>query len=87
MPLMKEIRFLRTGVKCPPFKHGNPIGIVLHRTEAGYSHLLTSFQSGPKVSHFLIGKQDGQAVRFVDTTYKAAHAGPGANDLYIGIEL
>jgi hypothetical protein len=59
----------------------------LHRTEGSYNHVLVSFQSGPKVAHFLIGKQDGQAVQLVDTSYKAAHAGPGANDLYIGIEF
>ena len=87
MPIMPGIQFIRSVAQGLPFKLGNPIGIVLHRTEAGYNHLLNSFQSGPKVSHFLIGKKDGQAVQFVDSKHKAAHVGPGANALYIGVEF
>src|SRR5262245_3359327 len=84
MPIMPDIPSIRSTTQGPRI---NPIGIVLHRTGAGYNHLLGSFQSGPKASHFLIGKREKQAVQFVDTGCKDAHVGPIANDLYIGIEF
>jgi len=69
------------------FAHGNPIGVVLHKTEGGYDHVLQGFLNGRRNPHFLIGKEELQAVQLVDTDVRANHVGPGANALYIGIEF
>ena len=84
MPIMPDIPFVKSRVQGPAF---NAIGIVVHKTEAGYQHCLKGFQHGPKAPHFLIGKREYQVAQLVDTSYLAAHVGPGANALYIGIEF
>jgi hypothetical protein len=84
MPVMPRISFVRSHARGHPFR---PIGVVLHRTEAGYQHCLRGFQAGPKTPHFLIGKADGQVVQLVDTSFSGQHVGPGANAVYLGIEF
>jgi hypothetical protein len=67
-----------------PFVAPSPLGVVLHRTMAGYSHVKRSFAgrnaAAPQVTpHFLIAKRpgaDGGVVQLVDTGYHAAHVGP-----------
>jgi len=91
MARMGSIDFKQASLTGGPFGRGNPIGLVLHRTEASYSHLLQAWTRGPNPrhasSHFLVGKQDGQVVQLVDTSTIANHSGPGANQLYLGIEF
>jgi len=84
MPLIPDIPFARSRVQGARF---HPMGLVLHRTEAGYTHCLQGFQAGPKCPHFLIGKNSGQVVQLIDTAFAGAHVGPGANNLYLGIEF
>jgi N-acetylmuramoyl-L-alanine amidase-like protein len=73
------------------FGRGNPIGLVLHRTEASYTHLLNAWTIGPNnrgtSAHFLVGKEDGQVTQLVDTSTIANHAGRGANDIFLGVEF
>jgi len=87
MPVYPGVLYQPSRAAAQPFSLGNPIGLVLHRTEGHWAHVLQSFSKGPKSAHFLVGKQDGQVVQLVDTAFKAQHAGPGANDLYLGIEF
>src|SRR5690242_2488459 len=87
MAIMPEIPYMRAAATGQPFGAGKPIGVVLHRTEGGYAHVLKSFLTGHKAAHFLIGKAESQIVQLVDTDRRAAHVGRGANDLYIGIEF
>ena len=84
MPVMPDMQFVKSRVQGPRF---TPIGLVLHRTEAGYQHCLNGFTIGPKAPHFLVGKHSGQAVQLVNTDFCAAHVGPGANSIYLGIEF
>jgi len=84
MPVMRDVEFRPARATGPRFV---PIGIVLHRTEASYAHLYKSFPVAKKSPHFLVGKRAGEVVQLVDTDHKAAHVGPVANDLYLGIEF
>jgi hypothetical protein len=86
MPIYAGIDFEASRARGAAFHKPNPIGIVCHRTELGFSQCLKSFLKGPKCSHFLIGKAIGNAVQLVDTNFAAAHV-KGANALYIGIEF
>ncbi len=73
------------------FAGGRPIGLVLHRTEGRYDHILRAWTVGPNPdrssAHFLVGKQQGQVVQLVDTTTVANHSKGDANILYLGIEF
>ncbi len=64
MALMENVQFVPSRVRGHRF---HPIGLVLHRTEAGYQHCLDGFAAGPKAPHFLVGKCSGEAVQLVDT--------------------
>lgn len=83
MPFMTGIPFYGSRVNNAHVRF-NAVGLVLHRTEAGFNHLLKSFQTATNAPHLLLGKTVGQIVQFVDIDYRAQHVGPGANDLYIG---
>lgn len=89
MAIMPGIPYRRSAATGATFAKGNPVGLVLHRTEAGYDHCLRSFVAGGKgkAAHFLVGKKEGQVAQLVDTGNQAGHVGPGANALYLGIEF
>jgi N-acetyl-anhydromuramyl-L-alanine amidase AmpD len=85
MPIMPSVNYQKSAVQAKKF---HPVGLVLHRTAVmGYQRLVSSFKAGPKSPHFMIGKRDGEVVQLIDTDYRGAHAGPGANALYLGIEF
>lgn len=83
---MPGVQFTPSRAHRGPFTRGNPIGLVLHRTEEKWADTLRDFQAGPVTSHFLIGKQEGQIVQLVDTSQSAMHVG-SASSLYLGIEF
>ena len=91
MARMPDMTFTQANRVGGPFAAGMPIGLVLHRTESPYNQVLRTMTQGPnprgKSAHFLVGKQDSQVVQLVDTNTVAHHVGPGANQLYLGIEF
>lgn len=87
------------GIKFDQGRHPQgaltPTAIVLHRTygargkdtyKGAYS-IGKNGRGGVGIGfHFLVGKNEGQAVQFYDTTVEAAHA-KGANSWSVGIEF
>jgi hypothetical protein len=87
MPGITQLQARHQGALFDP---PNPIGIVCHRTEGGFNRVLHGFVHGNRrhvSAHFLIGKLSGYAVQLLDTSIRSNHVGPGANELFIGIEF
>ncbi|HLY20341.1 MAG TPA: peptidoglycan recognition family protein [Bryobacteraceae bacterium] len=91
MPRLSSVPYLPAQCTGGPFGRGLPIGLVLHRTEGNYAHILQTMTQGPnpkqKSVHFMVGKRDGEVIQMVDTNMVAYHVGPGANQIYLGIEF
>jgi hypothetical protein len=87
MAKMFGITYVQAKNASHKFSAGNPIGLVLHRTEASYAHCLKSFQHKGDNPHFLIGKNSGEVAQMVDTDIIAHHAKDDANQYYLGIEF
>lgn len=91
MAKMPGVPFVQALNTSGAFRGGRPIGLVLHRTEDRYDHVLRSWSVGPNPkqssAHFLVGKQPGQVVQLVDTATVANHSRNDANVLYLGIEF
>lgn len=66
----------------------SPVAAVCHRTYGGWGgdYSVGKGSRGVISFHFLVGKEAGQWVQFVDTNRVAYHA-KGANDWSIGIEV
>jgi hypothetical protein len=78
---------LKTGVPSRGPWVRIPPSPPVNESRGGYQPDLRGFTRGPKAPHFLVGKHTGEVAQLVDTTFSAAHVGPIANNLYLGIEF
>jgi hypothetical protein len=88
---MSSVPFRQANSWGSAFSTGNPIGLVLHRTEGHYRNILNTWTTGPNPggasAHFLVGKDEGDVVQLVDTSFIAKHVRDDANPFYLGIEF
>jgi len=91
MARFNAVPFIQANSVGGPFLRDRPVGLVLHRTEAGYQRCLRTWTRGPNPKqtsiHFLVGKQRGEVAQLIDTGTIAHHAGRQANAFFLGIEF